>query len=64
MSRTGDCWDNAVAQSFFETLKTELVHRTVWIARKAARRAIHGYIKVFNHRQRRPSSLGFHSPAE
>lgn len=62
MSRRGDCWDNAVAESFFATLKVELVHDALWPTRAAARVAVFEYIEVFYNRQRRHSSLGFLSP--
>jgi transposase InsO family protein len=62
MSRRGDCWDNAVAESFFATLKVELVHDALWPTRAAARSAMFEYIEVFYNRQRRHSSLGFLSP--
>jgi putative transposase len=62
MSRRGDCWDNAVAESFFATLKVELVHDALWPTRAAARGAVFEYIEVFYNRQRRHSSLGFLSP--
>ena len=45
MSRTGDCWDNAVTESFFATLKTELIHRQPWPTRRAARDAVADYIE-------------------
>ncbi len=64
MSRKANCWDNAVAESFFGTLKTELVHRTRWKTRLAARTAIFEYIEVFYNRQRRHSHLGYLSPVE
>jgi putative transposase len=62
MSRRGDCWDNAVAESFFATLKVVLVHDTLWPTRAAARTALFDYIEVFYNQQRRHSSLGFLSP--
>jgi len=62
MSRRGDCWDNAVAESFFATLKVELFHDALWSTRAAARGAVFEYIEVFYNRQRRHSSLGFLSP--
>ena len=62
MSRRGDCWDNAVAESFFATLKVELVHDGLWPTRAAARTALFDYIEVFYNQQRRHSSLGFLSP--
>jgi putative transposase len=63
MSRTGDCWDNAVAESFFATLKTELVAGAHWPTREAARAAVFEYIEVWYNRQRRHSSLGYVPPA-
>ena len=64
MSRRGECIDNAVVESFFGTLKTELVYRSTWPTRDAARLAIHEYIEVFYNRRRRHSRLGYLSPAE
>jgi putative transposase len=60
----GNCWDNAVAESFFSTLKTELVHATDFATRQQARSAIFEYIEVFYNRQRRHSTLGYLSPVE
>ena len=62
MSRRGNCWDNAVAESFFATLKVELVHGAAWPTREQARRAIAEYIELFYNPQRRHSSLGYRSP--
>jgi transposase InsO family protein len=62
MSRRGDCWDNAVVESFFATLKVELVHEATWPSRAAARREIFEFIEVWYNRQRRHSSLGFRTP--
>jgi putative transposase len=64
MSRRGDCWDNAVAESFFATLKTELVYQSQWQTRAAARTAIFEYIESFYNRRRRHSSLTYLSPAD
>ena len=64
MSRKGNCWDNAVAESFFSSLKTELVHRTVFLTHESARMAIAEWIEVFYNRQRRHSSIGYTTPAE
>jgi len=58
MSRPGDCWDNAVAESFFATLKTELVAEADWLTHELARAAVFEYIEVWCNRQRRHSSLG------
>jgi transposase InsO family protein len=57
MSRKGNCWDNAVAESFFATLKKELVHQCVCADPDAARSSIFQYIKVFYNRVRRHSTL-------
>ena len=64
MSRAGECLDNAVAESFFGTLKSELIHRQAWPSRSSARAAIHEYIEVFYNRVRRHSTLGYRAPAE
>jgi len=63
MSRTGDCWDNALMESGFGRLKSELVHLTDFATRAQARAAVFDYIEVFYNRQRRHSSLGYLSPA-
>ncbi len=62
MSRTGDCYDNAMAESCFATLKAELIDRQTGPTRRAARQAIFEWIEVFYNRQRRHSSLGYLSP--
>ena len=64
LSRPGQCWDNAVAESFFSTLKEELLYRGVWPTRSAARRAIFEYVEVFYNRRRLHSALGYLSPAD
>lgn len=64
MSRKGDCWDNAVMESFFGTLKKELVHHRRYRTREEARREIFDYIEIFYNRQRLHSSLGYLPPAE
>ena len=64
MSRKGNCWDNACAESFFKTLKTELIGRIIYSSRLAAREAIFEYIEVFYNRQRLHSSLGYRTPLE
>jgi putative transposase len=63
MSRAGECLDNAMAESFFATLKGELIDRQAWPTRRAARQAIFEYLEVFYNRQRRHSALGYLSPA-
>ena len=62
LSRPGQCWDNAVAESFFSTLKEELLYRGVWPTRSAARRAIFEYVEVFYNRQRLHSALDYLTP--
>jgi len=62
MSRRGDCWDNAVAESFFATLKVELVHDATWETRATARTELFDYIERFYNGQRRHSALGYLSP--
>jgi len=62
MSGKGDCWDNAVMESFWSTLKTELVHHEEFATHEAARAAIFEYIEVFYNRKRLHSSLGYQSP--
>jgi transposase InsO family protein len=64
MSRKGDCWDNAVVESFFATLKVELIYRSAFATRKEARQAIFDYIEAFYNRRRRHSYLGFLSPVD
>ena len=59
MSRKGNCWDNAVAESFFASLKKELVHRTRFPTQQQARSAIFDYIENFYNRRRRHSTLGY-----
>ncbi len=62
MSAKGDCWDNACAESFWATLKTELVHHERYATREQAQRSIFEYIEVFYNRKRLHSSLGYMSP--
>jgi len=64
MSRKGECHDNAVAESFFHSLKTELVCEQVYINRSVARQEIFKYIEVFYNRKRRHSTLGYKSPLD
>jgi transposase InsO family protein len=64
MSRKGDCWDNAVAESFFATLELELIVKSEWRTRDAARRAIFRYIETWYNRERLHSTLGYRSPAQ
>ena len=62
MSRKGDCWDNAPAESFFKTLKTEMVYHREFKSKKEAKLAIFEFIEVWYNRKRRHSSLGYFSP--
>lgn len=62
MSRRGNCYDNAVMESFFSTLKTELVHHERYATHEQARQSLFEWIEVFYNRQRRHSSLGYLSP--
>ena len=64
MSRKGNCWDNAVAESWFATLEIELIENADWYTRAEARRAIFEFIEVWYNRQRRHSSLEYLTPAE
>jgi hypothetical protein len=64
MSRKGNCWDNAVGESFFATVKTELVYQRRFATREEAREAIFEFIEVFYNRQRRHSSIGYLSPVD
>lgn len=64
MSRAGDCWDNAVAESFFATIKAELVDDADYTTRSEASASIHDYIDRFYNLVRRHSHLGYLSPTE
>lgn len=64
MSRVGDCWDNAVVESFFATLTKELLVDGIFASRAQARRELFEFIEIWYNRQRRHSSLGYRSPAE
>ena len=64
MGSRGDCWDNAVAESFFATLKKELIHRRSWPTKAELRTEVFDYIEVFYNRQRRHKTLGQRSPAD
>jgi len=64
MSRKGNCWDNAVMESFYHTLKVELICQKTYETRGQARRDIFEYIEIFYNRERLHSSLGYYSPEE
>lgn len=64
MSRKGNCYDNAVAESFFSSLKNELVHGRNYRTREEARMEIFDYIELFYNRRRLHQSLGYQTPAK
>ncbi|MFB7191747.1 transposase [Streptomyces sp. NPDC056230] len=64
VGRTGQCWDNALAESFFATIKRELLDTTAWPSRAAARTAISDFIEGWYNLHRLHSSLGYLSPAD
>ena len=64
LSRPRQCWDNAVAESFFASLKLECIYRQSWATRTQVRRAVFDYIEVFYNRQRLHSAIGYCPPAE
>jgi transposase InsO family protein len=64
MSRPGNCWDNAVVESFFATLKTELIHDRPYHTQQEARTEVFAYLEGFYNRARRHSTLGYLSPVE
>lgn len=63
VGRKGQCWDNAVAESFFATIKTELLDRQSWPTKAMAHKAIFEHIEGWYNTRRRHSSLGYLSPA-
>jgi transposase InsO family protein len=64
MSRKGNCWDNAVAESFFKSLKQELVYQQRFTTREQARLAVFEYVEVYYNRQRKHSRNEYLSPAD
>ncbi len=64
MSRKGNCYDNAPVESFFASLKRELVHRQRFFTREEARTAVFAWIETWYNRKRRHSALGYQSPEE
>jgi putative transposase len=62
MGAVGDCYDNALAESFFATLETELIARRRWRTRADARAAVFAFIEAFYNPHRRHSALGYLSP--
>ena len=63
MSRKGNCWDNAVAESFFHSLKTQLVHHVSYRNKEEAERSLFNYIEVYYNRRRKHSTNGYKAPA-
>jgi transposase InsO family protein len=63
LSRPRQVWDNAVVESFYSTLKVELIHRHAWLTRVQARQTVFEFVEVFYNRQRLHSSLGYVAPA-
>ncbi|MFC2125438.1 IS3 family transposase, partial [Bacteroidota bacterium] len=64
MSRKGDCWDNAVAESFFKSIKTEMIYHCEFKTRQEAKLAVFEYIEIWYNRKRKHSTLGYLSPEE
>lgn len=64
MSRKGNCYDNAITETFFHTLKTELTSRVKYKTREEARRSIFEYIEIFYNRRRLHSAIGYRPPVE
>ncbi|PCJ26785.1 MAG: hypothetical protein COA97_05165 [Flavobacteriales bacterium] len=64
MSRKGNCWDNAVAESFFKTLKSELIYHQEYKTIEQAKLAVFEYIEIWYNRKRLHSSLGYKTPVE
>jgi putative transposase len=64
MGSKGDCFDNAVAESFFATLKKELIHGRSWPTKAELRTEVFEYIEIFFNRRRRHSTLGYLSPVQ
>ena len=64
MSKRGDCWDNAAMESFFSSLKTERVARTVYRTRDEAKADVFDYIERFYNPKRRHSTIGYISPMQ
>ena len=63
MSRKGDCWDNAVAESFFGIIKSEFIHRERFKEPQDTLRAVFEYIEIYYNRKRKHSILGYKTPA-
>jgi putative transposase len=64
MSRKGNCWDNAVAESFYKKMKTEMVYHTIFKTRTQAKLAVFEYLEVWYNRERKHSTLGYLTPCQ
>ncbi|MDI9818307.1 integrase core domain-containing protein [Tatlockia sp. PL877] len=64
MSRRGNCWDNAISESFFHTLKVELIHQNNYLHKEQARRSIFQYIEGYYNKKRKHSSIDYKTPYE
>ena len=64
MSRKGNCWDNAVAESFFKTMKTELIYHCSYQTKAQAKLAVFEYVEIWYNRERRHSALGYKTPCQ
>ena len=64
MSRKGNCWDNSVVESFFNTIKTELIYHEKYLTKASAKQSIFQYIEVYYNRIRRHSTIGLIAPME
>jgi transposase InsO family protein len=64
MSRKGNCWDNSVAESFFNTIKTELIYTQRYLTRESAKQSIFHYIETYYNRVRRYSAISLMAPME
>jgi len=64
MSRKGNCWDNAVAESFFHSLKVELIHGEKYVTRAAIKQSVFEYIEVYYNRVRRHSAVNSIAPMQ
>ena len=64
MSRKGNCWDNAISESFFHTLKVELIHQQKYLTRQEAKSNIFQYIEGYYNKKRMHSSIDYKTPYE
>ena len=64
MSRKGNCWDNACAESFFHTIKIELINGLLYLSREEAKQSIFEYIEMYYNKRRRHSTIGYSTPEE